>query len=99
MLKQQWTIEEISIFSNSSHLEWRAGQLVSRMINNQKFTRYKGFQYFLIVPVYVLHYLQVVLFNKNLSTFHEYLIQHFKSEEGDTKDDFSRVKVPGTAPY
>jgi hypothetical protein len=26
-LKQQWTIEEISIFSNSSHLEWRAGLL------------------------------------------------------------------------
>jgi hypothetical protein len=25
LLKQQWTIEEISIFSNSSHLEWRAG--------------------------------------------------------------------------
>jgi hypothetical protein len=25
MLKQQWTIEEISILSNSSHLEWRAG--------------------------------------------------------------------------
>jgi hypothetical protein len=25
MLKQQWTIEEISIFSNSSHLEWKAG--------------------------------------------------------------------------
>jgi hypothetical protein len=25
MLKQQWTIEEISIFSNISHLEWRAG--------------------------------------------------------------------------
>jgi hypothetical protein len=24
LLKQQWTIEEISIFSNSSHLEWRA---------------------------------------------------------------------------
>ena len=24
MIKQQWTIEEISIFSNSSHLEWRA---------------------------------------------------------------------------
>ena len=24
-LKQQWTIEELSIFSNSSHLEWRAG--------------------------------------------------------------------------
>jgi hypothetical protein len=24
-VKQQWTIEEISIFSNSSHLEWRAG--------------------------------------------------------------------------
>ena len=23
LLKQQWTIEEISIFSNSSHLEWR----------------------------------------------------------------------------
>jgi hypothetical protein len=23
ILKQQWTIEEISIFSNSSHLEWR----------------------------------------------------------------------------
>ena len=23
MLKQQWTIEEIFIFSNSSHLEWR----------------------------------------------------------------------------
>jgi hypothetical protein len=23
--KQQWTIEEISIFSNSSHLEWREG--------------------------------------------------------------------------
>jgi hypothetical protein len=41
----------------------------------------------------------VVLFNKNLSTFHEYLIKHFKNEEGDTKDDFSRVKVPGTAPY
>ena len=25
MLKQQWTIEEISIISNRSHLEWRAG--------------------------------------------------------------------------
>jgi hypothetical protein len=25
ILKQQWTIEDISIFSNSSHLEWRAG--------------------------------------------------------------------------
>jgi hypothetical protein len=24
-LKQQWTIEEISIFSNSSHLKWKAG--------------------------------------------------------------------------
>jgi hypothetical protein len=24
-LKQHWTIEQISIFSNSSHLEWRAG--------------------------------------------------------------------------
>ena len=25
MLKQQWTIEEIYIFSNSSHFEWRTG--------------------------------------------------------------------------
>jgi hypothetical protein len=25
IIKQQWTIEEISIFSNSSHIEWRAG--------------------------------------------------------------------------
>jgi hypothetical protein len=25
IIKQQWTIEEISIFSNSIHLEWRAG--------------------------------------------------------------------------
>jgi hypothetical protein len=25
IIKQQWTIEEISIFSNSCHLEWRAG--------------------------------------------------------------------------
>ena len=25
IIKQQWTIEEISIFSNSSHLEWRVG--------------------------------------------------------------------------
>jgi hypothetical protein len=25
IIKQQWTIEEISIFSNSSDLEWRAG--------------------------------------------------------------------------
>ena len=25
IIKQQWTIEEISIFSNSSHLEWRMG--------------------------------------------------------------------------
>jgi hypothetical protein len=25
ILKQQWRIEEIYIFSNSSHLEWRAG--------------------------------------------------------------------------
>ena len=24
-VSRQWTIEEISIFSNSSHLEWRAG--------------------------------------------------------------------------
>jgi hypothetical protein len=24
-IKQQWTIEEISIFSDSSHLKWRAG--------------------------------------------------------------------------
>ena len=27
IIKQQWTIEEISIFSNSSHLEWWAGLL------------------------------------------------------------------------
>jgi hypothetical protein len=27
ILKQQWTIEEISIFSNCSNLEWRAGLL------------------------------------------------------------------------
>ena len=26
IIKQQWTIEEMSIFSNSSHLEWRAGR-------------------------------------------------------------------------
>jgi hypothetical protein len=25
ILKQQWAIEEISIFSKSSHLEWRVG--------------------------------------------------------------------------
>ena len=25
IIKQQWTTEEISIFSNSSHLKWRAG--------------------------------------------------------------------------
>ena len=25
IIKQQWTFEEISIFSNSSHLEWRVG--------------------------------------------------------------------------
>jgi hypothetical protein len=25
IIKQQWTIEEIYILSNSSHLEWRAG--------------------------------------------------------------------------
>ena len=25
ILKRQWTIEEISIFSNSSHFEWRVG--------------------------------------------------------------------------
>jgi hypothetical protein len=25
MYAEQWTIEEISIFSNNSHLEWRAG--------------------------------------------------------------------------
>ena len=25
IIKQQWSIEEISIFNNSSHLEWRAG--------------------------------------------------------------------------
>jgi hypothetical protein len=26
IIKQQWTIEEISIFSNSSHPEWKAGR-------------------------------------------------------------------------
>jgi hypothetical protein len=25
ILKQQWTIEEISIFGNSNHLEWMVG--------------------------------------------------------------------------
>ena len=25
IIKQQWTIEEISIFSNSSHFEWKVG--------------------------------------------------------------------------
>jgi hypothetical protein len=25
IIKQQWTIEEMPIFSNISHLEWRAG--------------------------------------------------------------------------
>jgi hypothetical protein len=33
ILKQQWTIEEISIFSNSSHLEWR------EELSNTKFER------------------------------------------------------------
>jgi hypothetical protein len=32
LVKQQWTIGEISIFSNSSHLEWRAG--LSHTISN-----------------------------------------------------------------
>jgi methionine salvage enolase-phosphatase E1 len=27
IIKQQWSIEEISIFSNSSHLEWKADLL------------------------------------------------------------------------
>ena len=27
IIKQQWAIEEISVFSNSSHLEWRVGLL------------------------------------------------------------------------
>ena len=27
IIKQQWRIEEISIFSNNSHLEWRVGLL------------------------------------------------------------------------
>jgi hypothetical protein len=27
IIKQQWTIEKNYIFSNSSHLEWRAGLL------------------------------------------------------------------------
>ena len=33
-----------------------------------------------------------------LNNFHEYLIQH-SLKSGGTKDHFSRVKVPGTAPY
>jgi len=32
IIKQQWTIEEISIFSNSSHLEWRVGLLDTILI-------------------------------------------------------------------
>ena len=32
------------------------------------------------------------------NNFHEYLIQH-SLKSGGTKDHFSRVKVPGTAPY
>jgi hypothetical protein len=36
MLKQQWTIEEIFIFSNSSHLEWRTGLLDGRQAKNRK---------------------------------------------------------------
>ena len=31
LLKQQWTIEEISIFSNSSHLKWRAGLSITNL--------------------------------------------------------------------
>jgi hypothetical protein len=31
IIKQQWTIEEISIFSNSSHLKWRAGLSITNL--------------------------------------------------------------------
>jgi hypothetical protein len=34
IIKQQWTIEEISIFSNSSHLEWRV-ELSDTILLNQ----------------------------------------------------------------
>jgi hypothetical protein len=34
-LKQQWTIEEIFIFSNSSHLEWRAGLSDTNLMNRK----------------------------------------------------------------
>jgi hypothetical protein len=36
---QQWTIEEISIFSKSSHLEWRADFLKFVGPSGQKITR------------------------------------------------------------
>ena len=57
---------------------------------------FQHFQFFLSVPV--LHYLQAVLFYKNLNNFHEYLIQH-SLKPGGTKDHIRQVKVPGTVPY
>jgi hypothetical protein len=45
ILKQQWTIEEISIFSNSSHLEWRAGLSDTRTIPARfGLIRFRGFR-------------------------------------------------------
>jgi len=65
-------------------------------LQRSKGTTHTGFQYFSLVLV--IHYLQVVLYIKNLNTFHEYLIQH-SLKSGGTKYHVRWVKVPGTTPY
>ena len=57
--------------------------------NYNLFDDYQGFQYFSSLPV--LHYLQVVLFIKDLNNFHEYLMQHSLKSWG-TRDHFRQVK-------
>jgi len=68
------------------------GLLVSIRVNTCK----QGFQYFSSLPVFQI--LTAVLFIKNLTNFHEYLMQH-SIKSGGTKDNFRLVKVPGTASY
>jgi vacuolar-type H+-ATPase subunit I/STV1 len=75
---QQWTIEEISIFSNSSHLEWRA-ELLDTIWNG---THPGTIHEFMLIFAYLMLIFVTILFGIIMfvySYFCYYFVWYYKA--------------------